>query len=412
MTPMESTGDPAGAGLCSERLTRLTGRLLGWVDGKSSPGAVAMIFRRQRIGHVSVLGWQDDTAKIPMRRDSIFRIASMSKPITSVATLMLLEEGKLRLGDSIARWLPEFADARVLLDPNGAIGDTYPSPRAVTVRDLLTHRCGIPSGLGLPTLPRVQAASTLYRPGSLRLRDDVGRDDWLRQLGALPLTCPPDTEMTYGFSTDVLGLLVGRVAGQPFEDFLKERIFAPLNMRDTGFFVPAESLARLPLCYAINPIDGQRILIDHPADSAWAKPPSVPSGAGGLVSTVDDYLAFAGMLLGGGCLGSTRLLSRKSVELLTANTMTPEQRQFPFFGTNMWSANGFGLGVSVLLDLGNAGTLGSPGQYGWGGAYGTVWLNDPIEDMILLLMVQLMAADPTPPTRVDFINLAYQAIND
>ncbi len=393
-----------------ERLRRLTSRMQSYVDRGVVIGAQTLIHRRGREAHCDVIGWQDDEAKVPLRRDTIFRIASMSKPITSVAALMLLEEGAFGLADPIDRWFPELAGRVVLRDPLGPLDDTEPARRPITVLDLFTHRSGIASSLADIAGPIAGALKGLT--SGLGLRTPLGVDAWLKKLGELPLVYQPGARMNYGFSTDILGFLVARVSGMSFPEFLQARIFAPLGMTDTAFWVPPEKLDRLSLNYAADWKTGERVLDDHPRNSRWAAPPSVPSGAGGLVSTADDYRRFAGMLLNSGELDGVRLLSRKTIELMTTDFLTPEQRRMPFFGFPMWEGQGFGLGVWVVDNLAGMKAPSSIGQYGWGGAFGTHWFNDPEEDMVCLLMMQFLVGAATTAIARDFTTLVYQAIDD
>jgi CubicO group peptidase (beta-lactamase class C family) len=399
------------SGLSVARLKRLTDGMQGFVDRGVVTGVVTLTHRHGVEAHCDVLGFQDEEARQPMRRDTIFRIASMTKPIVSVATLMLLEEGKLRLDDPIERWLPEFANPRVLRDPAGPIDDTHPAARSITVLDLLTHRPGIVSRFSAQG-PIAAASAGLNLPTGFALQGD-NPDDWLARLGALPLVYEPGERMNYGYTTDVLGFLVARAASVPLERFLATRLFAPIGMTDTAFWVPAEKMPRFPVAHAINPADGQRIAFDRPGgNSLWARAPAIPSGAGGLVSTADDYMRFARMLLAGGRFGNERILSRKAIELMTTDFLTPAQRQMPFLGWDMWGPRGFGLGVSIIDRPGRQSGLGSIGRYGWGGAFGTAWSNDPKEDMVAILMVQLLVGSATPAMETDFLNLVYQAIED
>jgi CubicO group peptidase (beta-lactamase class C family) len=397
-------------GFSSERLRRLTGRMRAYVDRGEIIGAQTLIYRHGVEAHRDLIGWRDDEAERPVERDTIFRIASMTKPITSVAALMLMEEGEFGLADPIDRWFPELADRVVLRDPLGPLDDTEPAARPITVLDLFTHRSGLASSLADIAGPIAGALRGLT--DGLGLRTRLGVDAWLDRLGALPLVYQPGARMNYGFSTDILGFLVARVSGMSFPDFLESRIFAPLGMTDTAFFVPPEKLGRLSVNYATDWTTGARVLDDHPGDSRWATPPSVPSGAGGLVSTADDYLKFARMLLNGGALDGARLLSRKTVALMTSDFLTPAQRAHPFFGFDMWAGQGFGLGVSVVDNPAGMMTPCSIGQYGWAGAFGTHWFNDPEEDMVCILMIQRLFAAASTPIARDFTTLIYQAIDD
>jgi len=398
-------------GFSPARLARLTRGMEHYVERGEIAGLITLVYRRGRLAHSDVIGQRNEAEGLPMRRDSLFRIASMSKPIASVAALMLLEEGKLRLGDPIHRWLPEFGRLKVLRDPLGALDDVYVSPRPIRVVDLLTHRAGFANGL-FPEGPIGEAQRPL-QSHMLLLSRELDAEGWLRHLGSLPLCYAPGERVTYGYTTDVLGLLVERVSGVPFAEFLRTRIFDPLGMTDTAFFVPEEKRARFSEGYTVDPRSLQRVVDDSAAASRWSAAPRLPSGAAGLVSTADDYLQFARMLLAGGQLRGERLLSRKTIELMTTNFLTPEQRKIDFFAAkDYWAGHGFGLGVGVVDNPAGEGMLTSIGQYGWGGAYGTHWFNDPREDMICILMLQLLGADLYSKIKFDFQNLVYQAIDN
>jgi len=399
------------SGFSPTRLRRITEGMQRFIDQGIVTGVVALVHRNGVEGYSDVLGFQDEEGRQPMRRDTIFRIASMTKPIVSVAALMLLEEGKLRLDDPIERWLPEFANPKVLNDPDGPLDDTRPAARSIKVLDLMTHRPGIVSRFSARG-PIAKASAGLNLPSGFALQG-TGPDEWLAKLGALPLVFEPGERMNYGYTTDVLGFLIARAADTTLECFLETRLFEPLGMADTAFWVPAGKLYRFPVAHAMDPISGRRVAFDRPnAESRWITPPAIASGAGGLVATIDDYMRFARMLLDGGKAGDERFLSRKTIELMTTDFLTPVQRAMPFFGYDMWSARGFGLGVAVNDRLGSQAGLGSVGRYGWGGAFGTAWSNDPRENMAAVLMVQLLVGGATPAMEQDFLNLVYQAIDD
>jgi CubicO group peptidase (beta-lactamase class C family) len=398
------------AGFSKKRLKRLTDRMRDYVDRGEVAGIVTLIHRDGEEAHSDAIGLQDGEAGIPIGRDTIFRIASMTKPIASVAALMLLEEGRLRLDDPIDNWLPELANRTVLRDPLGPLGETYPSPRPITVVDLMTHRPGFVSQF-IDQGPIGKEAAKLHVGNALLLLgSDV--DEWLARLGALPLVHEPGQRMNYGFTTDVLGLLVGRAAGMKLEDFLQARLFDPLGMRDTAFHVPKSKRGRLAVAYVTHPKSGKRVIDDHPKQSKWASPPKVPSASAGLVSTADDYAKFGRMLLAGGKAGRERILSRKAIELMTSDFLSPEQRRMLFMGYDMWDAQGFGLGVSVRDRLGGQPSLSSVGTYGWGGAYSTWWFNDPKERIVAVMMTQLLVGTVGSKLAPDFTNLVYQAIDD
>jgi CubicO group peptidase (beta-lactamase class C family) len=399
----------AQAGFSRSRLTRLSHQLANYVGRGEIAGAVTLIYRNNSVAHSDVLGWQDEDTQKPMRSDTLFRIASMSKPITSVAALMLLEEGLLRLDDPIERWLPEFAKPRVLRHLEGPLEDTVPAERSITVCDLLTHRPGFVSHFFAcgPIADAVNKFST----HPLLLNPAMDPDTWLRHLADLPLVSQPGSTINYGWATDVLGLLIGRAAQIGFAEFLRTRLFEPLGMFDTGFHVPLEKRERLSVGYGMA--GGRRTVNDNPATSLWNLPPLSPSGSAGLVSTASDFLQFSTLLLNGGVGNNVRILSRKTIELMTSDFLTPAQRAMPFHGAiDFWSGQGFGLGVSVIDHLGGQSELGSPGKYSWGGAYGTWWFNDPREKLSAVLMIQLYEAYRHIKIRQDFENLIYQAIDD
>jgi len=389
---------------------RLSDAMRGYVDRGEVAGVVTLVHRHGYEVHSDALGWRDEEARTPIARDTIFRIASMTKPVVSVAALMLLEEGRLRLDDPVDKWLPELADRQVMRDPGGAIDDTYPAARPITVLDLMTHRPGLVSQFA-DTGPIAAEAAKLHIGNALLL---AGSDpeEWLARLGALPLVYDPGARFNYGFATDVLGFLVGRISGMLLEDFLGARLFAPLGMVDTGFHVARDKRARLSVAHMPDPLTGKRALVDRPESSPWALQQSVPSGSAGLVSTADDYAKFGLMLRDGRASNGERLLSRKTIELMTTDFLTQEQRNMLFLGFDMWSARGFGLGVSIVDRLAGQYGLGSVGRFGWGGAFGTTWFNDPQEDLTAVMMIQLLVGPLSPKIEADFGNLLYQAIDD
>ena len=399
---------PVDHGLAPQRLERLSEGMRRYVEEGRISGVVSLVARRDQLAHQQVVGWSDVEAQKPMRRDTIFRIYSMTKPITSVAVLMLMEEGKLRLSDPVDHWLPELANLEVLRDPNGPLDQVDPSPQPITIRDLLTHT----SGLAYVFTVQGPLSKALAEKGLYGSNAKLAPDEWIARLGKLPLAYAPGTHWNYSLSTDVLGVLVARVSGVPFGEFLRTRIFEPLRMPDTGFFVPGEKLDRLAVNYALSEETGERVVFDHPTKTSYAESPAFPSGGGGLVSTADDYLRFARMLLGKGELDSVRLLSRKTVELMTQNSLSDEERDVVFTGRRFFGGQGFGLGVSVVTDLGRSASLGSVGKHGWGGAAGTWYWVDPQEELIGVMMIQLMRATQQIPIRADFETLVYQAIDD
>jgi CubicO group peptidase (beta-lactamase class C family) len=399
--------DMSGSGLSKSGLARMRDVMAGYVERGEVPGLVLAVCRRGEALIEPIGAAHPDGT--PIRGDTIFRLSSLTKPITAAATMICLEECKLRLDEPVDRLLPELADRAVLRRPDGPLDDIVPASRAITVRDLLTYVWGLGMVIAPPgTLPIQQAMDDLDLNQSPWLRTvPPAPDEWLRRLGTLPLLHQPGAGWMYHTGSDVLGVLIARGTGQPFDQFLRERIFEPLGMADTGFSVPAASLSRLATGVADNGVD----VYDAVADSKWRKPPAFPSGAGGLVSTVQDYLAFGEMILRQGKYDGGRLLSRASVEMMTSDQLTAEQKRecgpwAPYFTDHGW---GFGMSVATKRQ-----DLGEPaGRFGWNGALGSVWYADPGEDFDLILMTGCAKNVFTPPPIYrDFWTLAYSAIDD
>lgn len=396
-------------GLSRARLDRLRNRMTGYVERGEVPGIVTGVRRHGEV-HVDAVGNKSLDGPDPVRRDTIFRIASMSKPITAVATMILAEEGKLRLDDAAQKWLPELADRKVLLRIDAPLDETVPAHRPITVRDLLTFTMGFgllftPTG-EYPILSAASAQQIRMGPPPQR-QAKLDPDEWIRRLGTLPLMYQPGERWLYGTGYDVLSVLIARVSGQPLETFLRERIFEPLGMKDTGFSVPADKLDRLASCYIPNPATGTLELFDGVQESQWGRPPTFPSGADGLVSTIDDYLAFGQMMLNQGKHGSERILSRLSVEVMTTDQLTSEQKAVSSLLPGFFETHGWGFGVSMVTRRDDIASV--PGRFGWDGSLGTSWFSDPKEDLVGILLTQrVMALDAYR----DFWTLAYQAIDD
>jgi CubicO group peptidase (beta-lactamase class C family) len=401
----------SSGGLSAARLGRMHDVMAGYVERGEMPGLVTLVSRHGET-HVDVIGTQAIGGNDPMRRDTIFRISSMTKPITAAATMILVEECKLRLDEAVDRLLPELAERRVLTRLDAQLDDTVPAQRSITVRDLLTFRMGFGQMMAPPdAYPILQAANAQQigmgppNPSSM-----PAPDEWMRRLGSLPLMHQPGERWMYNTGSDVLGVLIARVAGQEFETFLRERIFEPLGMKDTGFSVPAAKLDRLATSYWTNAETGALEVFDEAAGGQWSRPPAFPSGAGGLVSTIDDYLAFGQMMLNKGKYGNERLLSRPSVETMTTDQLTPAQKAVSGLLPSDFDNRGWGFGVSIVTrrdDL--AATLG---RYGWDGGLGTSWSSDPGEDMVAILMTQRAAFPLFSGVYLDFWTSAYQAIDD
>jgi CubicO group peptidase (beta-lactamase class C family) len=356
--------------------------LQAFVDAGELAGIVVLTSRRGEIVQGEALGWCDIETNTPMRSDTLFRIASMTKPITSVAALMLMEEGRIALGDPISRWIPELASPRVLSDAAGPLDNTVSAHRAITVEDLLTHRSGIAYAF-FSDGPLKQAYElTLGDPAMNRLTPD----EWLAALGTLPLAYQPGERFHYGHSTDVLGFLIGRVEGKPFRQVLRERIFAPLGMADTDFWLPHQKRSRLASLYRY---DEQTSKLAKVEPEMYDEPPDYTPGGGGLISSAADYHRFARMLLGGGALDGVRLLRPQTVRLMQTNRLTDAQRQIPFAGMPLWQKNGFGLGLSIAEDpIGNLYACGAPGSVTWPGIFGTWWQADPVHDLVMIYLIQ------------------------
>lgn len=396
-------------GFSKARLARMHQVMAGYVEQGSVAGLVTLLSRRGETV-VDTIGCQDLIRKDPLRRDSIFRIASMTKPITAVAAMILVEECRLTLDAPLDPFLPELASRLVLKRIDGPVEQCDAAVRPLTLRDLLTFRMG----MGFLMLPEsqqypIQKALSAAIPQGIDPTHPLGPDEWLRRLGSLPLMYQPGTRWQYHTGSDVLGVLIARVAGQSFESFLKERIFEPLGMRDTGFFVPAGKLGRFTTSYAANPQSGSLEMIDDSQASKWSRAPAFPAGGSGLVSTIDDYCAFGRMMLNKGKLAGERILARPTIELMLTDQITPAQKSVSLFSPGFWDNRGWGLGVSVVTGRGTSGI--SPGQFGWSGLFGTHWISDSVEDLVCILMIQRMNMGPTK-IHEDFGTLAYQSLDD
>lgn len=399
----------SNTGLSKPRLKRMRRVLSGYVERGEVPGLVAVVARDDDV-FVEALGALALDDAPPMRSDTIVRIASLAKPITAVAAMILVEECKLRLDASIDPWIPELANRRVLRSLDSEIDDTVPAERAITLRDLLTFRLGFGSVMAPPGTYPIQRLVHEYAIGGdgppVPTRAPA-TDEWIRRLGSLPLIAQPGRTWMYHVGADVLGLLISRVSGQSLGRFLHERLFAPLEMRDTGFCVPAEKLDRLATSYTVNAATGALDVFDDRANSAWHPEPPFESGGGGLVGTAVDYLAFCRMMLNRGRCGRKQVLSRASVELMTRDQLTPDQRAGAeiFFGD--YRSWGFGMSVDVKRDD----LFHVPGRFGWDGGLGTTAYTDPSERTISILFTQRAMTSPTPPQLfTDFWTLAYAAI--
>ncbi|MDT5214774.1 MAG: hypothetical protein QOK18_3013 [Mycobacterium sp.] len=355
--------------------------ILEVIDSGLLAGAVTMVWQAGEVVQVHELGYRDVQAGLPMQRDTIFRIASMTKPITVAAAMALVEEGKFALSDPVAPFLPELADVAVMADPSGPLEKTVPLRRPITFDDLMTHRSGLAYAFSVgPPLGRAY--------GRLMHRQD--EDRWLAELAELPLAHQPGDRLTYSHATDVLGIALSRIEGKPLAEVLAHRIFEPLGMVDTGFAVTPAGRRRAATMYKL---DANNQLSDDAMGPAPVTLPTFCAGGSGLWSTVDDYLAFARMLLGFGTVDGVRVLSEESVRSMRTNRLTEDQKRHPFLGMPYWHGRGFGLNLSVVTDPAQSRQLYGPGGLGafnWPGAYGTWWLADPSADAILFYLIQNM----------------------
>jgi CubicO group peptidase (beta-lactamase class C family) len=397
-------------------LRRLREVLTRHVDSGRIPGLVALVSRGGQT-HVETIGTMQHDGDAPMQRDTIFRMASTSKPVSIAASMILVDECKLRLDDLVEQWLPELANRQVLRQIDSPLDDTVPARRPITVRDLLTSTFGLGmdmTSLGTPIMGEIFAQG---------LTPDLPTpmpepDEWMRRLGELPLMYQPGERWQYHISNDLLGVLVARVTGQSFETFLRERVFEPLGMKDTGFDVPADKLDRLPPLYAPDAQTGEFHVWDPAEGGRHSKPPAFQGGGGGLVSTADDYNAYFQMLLNHGMHGGERILSRPAVELMTTNRLNAEQLAVR---TAMATDNvhishgqgqhgGWGMGMAVRTYRADYAPIG---QFGWDGGAGTSTYADPTNHLTGILLTQVGMTVPAPAHLIhDFWTTLYQSLDD
>lgn len=399
---------PAASGVSSDRLQRLHQGMQGFVDRHEVAGIVTLVARDGKIVDVHAVGLQDIDKNVAMKTDSIFRIASMSKPITSVAIMMLYEEGKLLLTDPVSKFIPAFKSSRVL-EGTDASAAPVAARRAITIRDLLTHRSGITYGFLNGGLVGGGYRKNGVTDGLTTTTMTI--EEGINTLAAEPLVTQPGAAFNYSLSTDVLGRVVEVASGQPFDVFLRERIFKPLKMIDTGFVVPEAKWSRFVTVYSPDGKGGIRPMNDPESFgntnmSPWAsykEGKTYFSGGAGLASTASDYARFGNMLVNGGSLDGVRLLSPKTVELMTSSHTADLPHPIGFIG----GGKDWGLGWQVVTDLGATQTLGSEGMYGWSGIYGTNFWVDPKEKLVSVMMVQKY---PGPTVAASFLPLVYQAL--
>ena len=385
---MQMTDD---GGLSKAGLDRLHGVMAGYVERGDLPGLVMLVSYRGQV-HSDAIGRLAFEGS-SMMRDSIFRITSMTKPVTAAAAMILVEDGKIALDDPVDRWLPELANRKVLLRLDALVHQTVPARRAITLRDLLTFRCGY--GI-IPVFPERFPIQRAYAEAGLApgpVFPSFPPDELIRRYGSLPMAFQPGESWLYNGGSEILSVLIPRVAGVALGEFLGERIFAPLGMKDTAFHVPKDKQHRFATAYMQDNAARQLKVFDPPVTGRFSNPPVFENGAAGLVSTADDFNSFAQMMLNGGSLGSARVLSRESVTLMTTNHIkADEKRESQLF---LGSSRGWGFGLSVFTGLDNPDS--STGRFGWDGGYGTSWYSDPRAQLTGILLTQRVMDSPEPP---------------
>ena len=404
--------DPEEVGLSRERLPRIGVHIQNrYLTPKKIAGTLTLVARRGKVAYLSPMGMMDAVREKPMTEDTIFRIYSMTKPITTVALMMLYEHGHFQLGDQVYKYIPEWRNLEVYVSGEYPNFVTKPPERDMTIRDLLTHTSGLAYGrseeMGTPVSAAYQKLGVFgLRKGTLK--------EMVQKVAKLPLEFTPGTRWNYSISTDVCGYLVEVISGMSFDEYLRTNIFEPLGMVDTGFNVPSEKVERFAANY--NRDANKKLqLQDDPANSAYLTPPTFFSGGGGLVSTMADYYRFCQMLLNGGELDGVRLLGPRTIEYMTRNHLPGNQDltnlSISAFSETANEGVGFGLGFAVVVDLIKAQQLGSVGEYYWGGAASTIFWIDPAQDLIVIFLTQLMPSN-TFNFRGQLKSIIYPAIID
>lgn len=405
------TATPEDVGFSSERLARIDRHLLArYIETGKIAGALTVVSRHGEIVHATPLGRRDIERNQPMTEDTLFRIYSMTKPVTSVALMSLVEEGHLAISDPVHRFIPEWRDLRVFAQGNHPHFLTEPCERAMTVKDLLMHTSGLTYGF----MERTNVDAAYRKLGIGDRKPGATLRHMMQELAGLPLEFSPGKAWNYSVATDVLGYIVEVVSGRSFDVFLRERIFEPLDMRDTGFQVRAEDVGRFAANYARRR-DKSLKLEDDPRDSPYTKDVTLFSGGGGLVSTGRDYMRFCQMLLNGGELDGARILGRKTIEWMSMNHLPGNVELTDLavgrFAETPYDGRGFGLGFSVTVDPSRAQTLGSAGEFAWGGAASTIFWVDPVEDLTVVFLTQLMPS-ATFDFRGQLMSIVYSALID
>lgn len=413
---------PESVGMSKTALDRVDAHLKNrYIDAGRFPGAQLLVYRRGKIAHSSVQGFADLERKVPVKDDTIYRIYSMTKPLTSVAFMMLVEEGLVAIDEPVAKYIPEWKNLGVFVAGTAPAFLTRPPTRPMLIVDLLRHTSGLT--YGFQQRSNVDAAYRSEKIGEVEKSGTL--QSMVEGLAKIPLEFSPGEAWNYSVSTDVIGYLVGKISGMPFEQFLKARILDPLGMTDTDFHVPASKAHRFAACYSADPGGGMTFhagqrregltLQDDPATSSFLTPPSFISGGGGLCSTVADYLTFCRALINGGELGGVRVIGPKTLALMTTNHI-PGGRTLPevsrsLFSEASYNGIGFGLGFAVTMRPAETLIAGSPGEYNWGGAATTSFWIDPAEELITIFMTQVLPSSAYPIRR-ELRSMVYAAINE
>ena len=393
------TTNPKKVGMSQARLERIEPAMQAFVDEQKLAGTLTLVARKGKVVHVEGVGYRDREAKAPMSEDTIFRIYSMTKPITAVAALTLWEQGKFQMNDPVSKYLPELANLKVYAGMDGENMVLEDTSKVMTIKQLFTHTAGFSYGFTQSPVDKLYHQSALFS-------GQIKRQDLLKEVAKLPLNHQPGSKWNYSIGTDIIGILVERLSGQTLGAYFEQHIFEPLEMDDTGFYVPEDKQDRLAQIYVINQ-QGQTVPMENEPLGDYLSAPEIESGGGGLVSTIEDYYTFTQMLLNGGEYQGKRILGRKTVEYMRTNHLPTSLIPFEPSSTG----EGYGLAMSVTVDEQGANTMGSAGDYGWAGAASTYFRIDPKEQMIVISMTQLMPSSYFSYNK-DFKNIAYQALID
>ncbi|MGY0643536.1 MAG: serine hydrolase domain-containing protein [Paraglaciecola chathamensis] len=393
------TTNPKKVGMSQARLERIEPAMQAFVDEQKLAGTLTLVARKGKVVHVEGVGYRDREAKAPMSEDTIFRIYSMTKPITAVAALTLWEQGKFQMNDPVSKYLPELANLKVYAGMDGENMVLEDTSKVMTIKQLFTHTAGFSYGFTQSPVDKLYQQSALFS-------GQIKRQYLLKEVAKLPLNHQPGSKWNYSIGTDIIGILVERLSGQTLGAYFEQHIFEPLEMDDTGFYVPKDKQDRLAQIYVINQ-QGQTVPMENEPLGDYLSAPEIESGGGGLVSTIEDYYTFTQMLLNGGEYQGKRILGRKTVEYMRTNHLPTSLIPFEPSSTG----EGYGLAMSVTVDEQGANTMGSAGDYGWAGAASTYFRIDPKEQMIVISMTQLMPSSYFSYNK-DFKNIAYQALID